>query len=186
MSDVTQGASQQFLTFLVGDEEYAVDILKVQEIRGWSPVTAIPNTPDYICGVLNLRGSIVPVVDMRVRFSIGEATYLPTTVIVLVNVTEQDTTRTVGLVADAVSDVYDISVKDAQIPPNLGGTIDTEFVKALVTIGDNLIVVLNIDELVNTGVLNGPGFDDQGNSAGLSEKQPPKNENVEVGVERVD
>src|ERR1035437_6176020 len=114
-------ATSQFLTFLLGTEQYGVEILKVQEIRGYSAVTPIPNTPAHIKGVINLRGTVVPVVDLRAKFSLANAEYNKFTVIIVVTVRE----KVVGLVVDAVSDVLDIGATEMRVAPEFGAQVDT-------------------------------------------------------------
>jgi len=95
----------QFLSFTLGVEDYGVNILRVQEIRGWEEVRDIPNTPDYIKGVLNLRSTVVPIIDLRIRFGLDKVEYLPTTVIIVLSVEKEDGTHVMGVVVDAVSDL---------------------------------------------------------------------------------
>jgi len=108
------GASRELLTFTLGSEEYGIDILKVQEIRGYEAVTTIANAPDFIKGVINLRGIIVPVVDMRIKFKLGSATYDETTVVIILNVAD----RVVGMVVDGVSDVTTLKADEINRRPN--------------------------------------------------------------------
>lgn len=135
----------QFLTFLLGEEQYGVDILRVQEIKGYTVVTRIPNTPDYIKGVLNLRGTIVPIVDLRTKFGMEKAEYTMFTVIVVVVIQDKVT----GIVVDAVSDVMNINNKDIQIPPEFGARADIGFLKAIGKSGDKLVAILDIDQLLS-------------------------------------
>src|SRR6476661_7582664 len=109
--------SHQVLTFTLGAETYGVDILRVQEIRGWSPVTRIPQAPAHVLGVLNLRGSIVPIVDMRMRFSLDRAEYTPLTVIIVLSVESHAGRRDIGVVVDGVSDVIDVAAADIKPAP---------------------------------------------------------------------
>lgn len=145
--------SSQYLTFLLGGEEYGVDILRVQEIKGWDNVTQIPNTPDYIKGVINLRGAIVPIIDLRQRFNLENSSYGPTTVVIVLKVINHEKERTVGIVVDAVSDVYNIATDEMKPPPDFGD-IDIEFVNGLATIEDKMVITLNIDELLNTASIS--------------------------------
>ncbi len=147
MGEVEDGA-EQYLTFILGDEEYGVEILRVQEIKGWDTVTSIPNTPDYLCGVLNLRGTIVPVVDLRLRFDMSVCEYNPTTVIVVLNI-EGVSQRTVGIVVDGMSDTHNIMPEDIKPAPDFGSTIDIDYINGLVTIGDNMVMLLDIDRLLS-------------------------------------
>jgi purine-binding chemotaxis protein CheW len=144
-------ANKKYLTFVLATEEYAVDILRVQEIKGWNKVTKIPNTPDYICGVINLRGTIVPIIDLRLRFSLEEQTYGAMTVVVVVKVrSDKNKERIMGIVVDAVSDVYDVPENQIQPPPDFGSVISTEFVKGLATVDEKMVIILDIDRLLNS------------------------------------
>jgi len=151
LSDVDD-RTEQYLTFLLGEEEYGVEILRVQEIKGWESVTHIPNTPDFLCGVLNLRGTIVPVVDLRLRFEMPKRTYTPTTVVVVLNVGE-GVQRTVGVVVDGVSDAHNVLPEEIKPAPNFGSNVSTEFIKGLVSIGSDMMMILNIDRLLHIEAL---------------------------------
>lgn len=148
-----RGPMHQYLSFFLGGEEYATDILSVQEIKGWDTVTRVPYTPDYILGVINLRGAIVPVIDMRVRFSLENANFDASTVIIVVHVAGSRGERVVGLVVDAVSDVYSISTGGIQPPPDVMGSIDHMFVVGLANLDDKLVIILDIDRLVSSSIL---------------------------------
>ncbi|HAI70398.1 MAG TPA: chemotaxis protein CheW [Gammaproteobacteria bacterium] len=152
MNDETSPiANKKYLTFVLATEEYAVDILRVQEIKGWNKVTKIPNTPDYICGVINLRGTIVPIIDLRLRFSLEEQTYGAMTVVVVVKVlSDNKKERIMGIVVDAVSDVYDVPENQIKPPPDFGSVISTEFVKGLATVDEKMVIILDIDRLLNS------------------------------------
>ncbi len=139
--------TNQFLTFVLGEEEYGVDILRVQEIKGWERATAIPNTPDYICGVMNLRGAVVPVVDLRRRFALESTEYLSTTVVIVVKV-EDDGMRTMGFVVDAVSDVYNVATEHIQPAPDFGARVDTKFIRGLAVVDDKMVILLDLDRLI--------------------------------------
>lgn len=147
----TAGAGGQYLTFMVAGEEYGVEILRVQEIKGWDTATPIPNTPDHILGVLNLRGAVVPIIDLRKRFSLDSIPYGPTTVVIVVKMQHNEKDRTVGLVVDAVADVYRLDSADIQPPPDMGGTINTKFVRGLTTVDDKMVILLEIDHLIDFG-----------------------------------
>jgi purine-binding chemotaxis protein CheW len=147
------GDANQYLTFMLSDEEYGVDILRVQEIKGWEMVTPIPNTPEYVKGVMNLRGTIVPIIDLRQRFGLESVEYGPTTVVIVVRVLTGETQRTMGIVVDGVSDVYNFAVGEEKPPPDFGGVVDTDFVKGLATVNDKMVILLDIDGLINIGVL---------------------------------
>ena len=135
----------QFLTFQLGDELYGVDILRVQEIKGYTTVTKIPNTPPHIKGVLNLRGTIVPIIELRTKFGMPTIDYTMFTVIVVVVVQE----KIMGLVVDAVSDVLDIDRKDIQPPPEFGAKVDVSFLKGVGKSGDKLVALLDMDRLLS-------------------------------------
>jgi len=144
----------QFLTFILNGEEYGVDILKVQGIQGWSKVTPIPNTPDFMLGVINLRGAVVPIVDLRKRFQLDEVNYGPTTVVIVVKVAGDENERVVGMVVDAVSEVYNVDAKEIKPSPNFSGSISTEYIRGLSMIENKMVILLEIDSLVNSGVLD--------------------------------
>jgi purine-binding chemotaxis protein CheW len=135
----------QFLTFQLGDELYGVDILRVQEIKGYTTVTKIPNTPPHIKGVLNLRGTIVPIVELRTKFGMPTIDYTMFTVIVVVVVKE----KIMGLVVDAVSDVLNIDKKDIQPPPQFGAKVDVSFLNGIGKSNDKLIALLDMDRLLS-------------------------------------
>jgi purine-binding chemotaxis protein CheW len=147
------GTIHQYLSFFLGGEEYATDILSVQEIKGWDSVTRVPYTPDYILGVINLRGAIVPVIDMRLRFALDKAAFDAATVIIVVHVAGTRGERIVGLVVDAVSDVYSIASGNIQPPPDVMGSVDHMFVVGLASFDDKLVIILDIDRLVLSSVL---------------------------------
>ena len=146
--------SRQVLTFCLGAETYGVDILRVQEIRGWSPVTRIPKSPTHVLGVLNLRGSIVPIVDLRVRFSLERAEFTPLTVIIVLSITTPNGRSEFGLVVDSVSDVVDISTKDLKEAPNLGGKMNADFIQSLATVADRMLILLDVDALIGRDLLS--------------------------------
>ena len=130
-----------------------VSISCVQEIRGWDGATSIPNAPDYVLGVVNLRGVVVPIFDLRKRFNLDKAEFNSETVTVVVKVQNEKSERTIGMVVDAVSDVYNITADTINSTPEVGGSVSMEFIKGLATINDEMIILLNIDELINVGVL---------------------------------
>jgi len=152
-SESKPGSTQQYLSFFLGGEEYATDILRVQEIKGWDTVTRVPYSPDYVLGVINLRGSIVPVVDLRVRFALAKAEFDAATVIIVVHVAGPRGSRIVGIVVDAVSDVYSVAADKIQPPPDVIGAVDHMFVVGLASLDDKLIIILDIERLVISSVL---------------------------------
>jgi purine-binding chemotaxis protein CheW len=141
--------ADQYLTFLMGEEEYGVDILRVQEIKGWEKATPVPNTPPYIKGVMNLRGTIVPVIDLRLRFGMQPIEYGPMTVVIVLRVEHESGSRVMGVVVDAVSDVYNVPEKEMKSAPDFGTSIDTAYIKGLATLGEKMVIVLDIDHLLN-------------------------------------
>jgi purine-binding chemotaxis protein CheW len=149
---VTQAAlleGQQFLTFMLGHELYGLDILKVQEIRGWTGVTAIPNAPAHIRGVLNLRGAIVPVLDLRRRFQMEEIPFTPYTVVIVVQIHG----RTVGMIVDAVSDVVNLSADKIRPAPDFGTAIDASFLRGLAPVDDKMMILLNAEDVLRASDL---------------------------------
>src|SRR3977135_2849472 len=141
------GTSEQYLTFMLAGEEYGVDILRVQEIKGWDRVTRIPHTPSYVLGVINLRGAVVPILDLRRRFGLATIDFGPTTGIIVVRVLNGRDEVAVGVVVDAVSEVSNVDAADTKPPPDVCGGVDTVFVKALATIEDKMLILLAIDRL---------------------------------------
>lgn len=144
--------SNQVLTFTLGEETYGVDILRVQEIRGWSPVTRIPQAPAHVLGVLNLRGSIVPIVDLRMRFNLERAEYTPLTVIIVLSVESTLGRRDFGVVVDGVSDVIDVAVSEVKPAPELGAHVSTEFIQGLAAVSGRMLMLLDIDQLIGGDV----------------------------------
>jgi purine-binding chemotaxis protein CheW len=142
------GTNGQVLTFHLGGETYGVDILRVKEIRGWSPVTRIPHAPAHVLGVLNLRGAIVPVIDLRLRFALQSAEFSPTTVIIVLSLHMEDGVRECGVVVDGVSDVVDIPADAIKPAPSLGNGKSSDFINGIATVDDKMLIVLNVDDLV--------------------------------------
>lgn len=145
-------ANSQYLTFFMAGEEYGVDILCVQEIRGWENATPLPNSPAHIKGVINLRGTIVPIVDLRRCFGLAAIEYSPVTVVIVLKIKTESGNRIVGIVVDAVSDVYSVAEADMRRVPDLGG-LDTQFVRALVTVNERMVILLNIEPLISMDVM---------------------------------
>ena len=140
------GASRELLTFTLGREEYGIDILKVQEIRGYDAVTAIANAPEFIKGVVNLRGIIVPIVDMRIKFKLGEVSYDETTVVIILNFAN----RVVGMVVDGVSDVTLLKPEEIKPAPEFGASLDTKYLRGLGTVGERMIILVDIEKLISS------------------------------------
>jgi len=145
---------EQYLTFIMNGEEYGVDILSVQEIRGWEPVTPIPNAPVHVKGVVNLRGIIVPIVDLRAKFNLDSVEYGPLTVVIVLRVSFEDGERVMGVVVDAVSDVYGLSLEDMQAAPDLGDHVNTSYIRGLAAVDEKMIIVLDIDALLENDMRN--------------------------------
>ncbi|HZW25706.1 MAG TPA: chemotaxis protein CheW [Gallionella sp.] len=138
--------NRELLTFTLGNEEYGIDILKVQEIRGYDAVTTIANSPDFIKGVINLRGIIVPIVDMRIKFNLGNVTYNNLTVVIILNVAN----RVVGMVVDGVSDVIALTPDQLKAAPEFSGTMDTQYITGLGTVDDRMIIIVDIEKLMTS------------------------------------
>lgn len=139
-------AGKEFLAFTLGKEEYGIDILKVQEIRGYEAVTRIANAPDFIKGVVNLRGIIVPIVDMRIKFQLGEPTYDQFTVVIILNIGG----RVVGMVVDSVSDVTTLSPEQIKPAPEMGTALNTDYLIGLGTIDQRMLILVDIDKLMSS------------------------------------
>ncbi len=152
---VTDESSHQYLTFMLAGEEYGVDILRVQEIKGWEEATHIPNTPEYVKGVINIRGTIVPIIDLRARFNLDTIAYGATTVVIVLKVESDNSERTMGVIADGVSDVYNISEKDLKESPEMG-TSGINYVNGLATVGEKMIITLDIDALLDNSHIPDP------------------------------
>lgn len=136
----------EFLAFTLGQEEYGIDILRVQEIRGYEPVTRIANAPEFIKGVVNLRGTIIPVVDMRIKFELGTPTYDQFTVVIILNIAG----RVVGMVVDSVSDVTTLVPEQVKPAPDIKTAFDTDFLIGLGTIDERMLILVDIDKLMSS------------------------------------
>lgn len=140
----TNPVTNEFLTFRLGGEEYGIEILKVQEIRGYDAITHIANAPDFIKGVVNLRGIIVPIADMRIKFRLGKADYDQFTVVIILNVAG----RVMGIVVDGVSDVITLSTEQMRPTPGMGSVIDTEYIMGLGTVDERMLILIDIEKLM--------------------------------------
>ena len=158
-----QGSSDQnggmlpseYLTFTLAEESYGIDILKVQEIRGYDSVTRIANAPEFIKGIINLRGVIVPIVDLRIKFHMGEVTYHEFTVVIIVNVLG----KVVGLVVDGVSDVIALPPEGIKPAPDFGASLDTRYISGLGTVNEQMLVLIDMEKLIASDelqIMNGP------------------------------
>ena len=142
--------AREMLVFKLGSEEYGVDILKVQEIRGYEKVTPIPRSPDYLKGVVNLRGTIVPVIDLRVKFGMPDPTYDSLTVVIVLRIGS----RTIGAVVDAVSDVVRLAENEIREAPKLGAMVDSSYLAGVATQGERMILALDIEKLLSAAEMN--------------------------------
>jgi purine-binding chemotaxis protein CheW len=140
--------SAQFLTFVCAGEEYGVDILRVQEIKGWDGITRVPYTPPYLLGVMNLRGVIVPVIDLRTRLGVVQRAPDSSTVVIVVRVHTENGEKTAGVVVDAVSEVYSVAADDIKPTPDLGTSTDGACVRGLTSVDNKMVMLLDIDRLV--------------------------------------
>ena len=145
--DQLQQDSQEYLTFTLGEEQYGVDILKVKEIRGWETLREIHDVPDYVKGVLDFRGVIVPIVDLRVRFGVENVEYLETTVIVVLS-TENDSSM-MGIVVDSVSDVLTVEQSEMKRAPSLGSKINTDYILGIVSGDEGMIMLVDSEMLID-------------------------------------
>jgi purine-binding chemotaxis protein CheW len=142
----SEADSREFLSFVLGEEHYALDIMSVKEIRDYEKVTQIANAPAFIKGVINLRGDIVPIVDLRLKFEVGEASYNEFTIVIMLNVTE----RIVGIVVDGVSDVIRLTDDEIRPPPEFGVAFDSRYLLGLVAIEENMVILVNIESLISS------------------------------------
>ena len=147
---------KQFVTFVIGSENYGVPVLKVQEIIGMTEIVHVPNSPDFMKGVINLRGSVVPVIDMRVRFRMEEREYDMFTVIIIVEVRDM----LVGMIVDSVSDVVDMAAGDIQKTPNFTVKIDTDYIEGIGQIAEKLVIILEIEKILSSEELGALERDD--------------------------
>lgn len=139
-------AAGEYLTFLLGSEEYGLEILKVQEIRGYDAVTQIANTPDFIKGVVNLRGKIVPIVDLRIKFNLGKVEYTEFTVVIILSLNH----RVIGIVVDGVSDVMALNEEQIRDVPSLVTNIDTQYIIGLASVEEKMLILVDIEQLMGS------------------------------------
>lgn len=144
MANTHQVSQRELLTFTIGAEEYCIDILKVQEIRGYDSVTRIANTPEYIKGVLNLRGNIVPIIDLRLKLGLGSPSYNETTVVIILNIGE----KVIGAVVDGVSDVMTLDAAAIRPAPEFGSALDTKYILGLAPHEDRMLILVDIEKLI--------------------------------------
>lgn len=143
--EVTSSDAREYLTFRLDQEEYGIDILKVQEIRGYEPPTRVANAPSFIKGVVNLRGTIVPIVDMRLKFNCSKVEYNSFTVVIILNLRN----RIVGIVVDSVSDVMELQPESIKVAPDIDSVIDSSAVLGLGSLGDRMLILLDIERLMS-------------------------------------
>ena len=136
----------EFLSFTLGQEDYGIDIQKVQELRGYDTVTRIANVPEHIKGVVNLRGIIVPIVDMRIKFNLGAPTYDEFTVVIILNIGG----RVMGMVVDGVSDVITLKPEQIKLAPSIGSVLDTEYLMGLGTLDERMLILIDLDRLMSS------------------------------------
>jgi len=153
-------ASAQYLTFLCDGEEYGVDIRRVQEVKGWDGVTRVPHTPPCVLGVMNLRGVIVPVINLRARFGLEVRAFDARTVVIVVRIQGPRGEKTSGVVVDGVSEVYALAAEAVRPVPDLGGRADAACISGVTMIGEKMVMILAIDDLINSSI------DSQSNQAG--------------------
>ena len=145
LDGLTSAGAREYLTFRLDQEEYGIDILKVQEIRGYEPPTRVADAPNFIKGVVNLRGTIVPIVDMRLKFNCANADYDTFTVVIVLNLRN----RIVGIVVDSVSDVMELPPENLKPAPDLDSGIDSGAVLGLGSLGDRMLILLDIERLMS-------------------------------------
>jgi purine-binding chemotaxis protein CheW len=144
--ETAAGSRLEVVTFKLGEEEYGIDIQKVQELRGYDAVTRIANAPEYIKGVVNLRGIIVPIIDMRIKFKLGDPTYDQFTVVIVLNIAG----RVVGMVVDSVSDVITLTGEQIKPAPEMGSVLDADYLIGLGTLEERMLILVDIDRLMSS------------------------------------
>jgi purine-binding chemotaxis protein CheW len=145
-ANIADNTGNEFLAFTLGKEEYGIQILKVQELRGYETVTRIANAPEFVKGVVNLRGIIVPIVDMRIKFNLGEPTYDQFTVVIILNIAG----RVVGMVVDSVSDVITLTADQIKPAPDMGTAFNSNYLIGLGTLEDRMLILVDIDRLMSS------------------------------------
>lgn len=150
--EIVAAGAREYLTFRLGQEEYGIDILKVQEIRGYEAPTRIAHAPAFIKGVINLRGTIVPVIDLRLKLRLKEARYDAFTVMIVLNVED----RVVGIVVDSVSDVIALNAEQIRPTPEFGASVDTRFISGIGTVDDRMLILLDIETLIDSADFGQP------------------------------
>jgi purine-binding chemotaxis protein CheW len=145
----------KYLTFCLEKEEYGIGILKVKEIIGMMPITSVPRTPKFVKGVINLRGKVIPVIDLRLKFGMGEIPYSDRTCIIVVEIDSDNNTVLIGIVVDAVSEVLNIQENDVEETPAFGTKLNTEYILGMAKMGGGVKILLNIDKVLSTEEIDG-------------------------------
>lgn len=145
-AETASSSAREYLTFRLDQEEYGIDILKVQEIRGYEPPTRIAHAPEFIKGVVNLRGTIIPIVDMRLKFNCSQAEYNSFTVVIILNLRN----RVVGIVVDSVSDVMELAADNVKAAPDIESVIDNDCILGLGSVGERMLILLDIEKLMSS------------------------------------
>jgi purine-binding chemotaxis protein CheW len=149
--------AEQYLTFQLAGQRYGVEILRVQEIKGWEKPTRLPHSPAHVQGVINLRGAVVPILDLRERFNLGQTEYGRTTVVIVVKVQTERGELTAGMVVDGVCEVCNIAARELQPPPEMAVAIDTDFVRGLAMVEDKMLILLDVARLVGNALVETSG-----------------------------
>ena len=145
----------KYLTFFLEEEEYGIGILKVKEIIGMMPITSVPRTPEFVKGVINLRGKVIPVMDLRLKFSMGEIPYTDRTCIIVVEIDSQDSTVLIGIVVDAVSEVLNITGDEIEDAPTFGSKLDTDYILGMAKMEGGVKILLDISKVLSTEEIEG-------------------------------
>jgi purine-binding chemotaxis protein CheW len=147
----------KYLTFTLAEEEYGIGILKIKEIIGMMPITSVPRTPEFVKGVINLRGKVIPVIDLRLRFGMEELEYTERTCIIVVEIESQTGTILIGIVVDAVSEVLNIKGEDMEDTPTFGAKLNTQYILGMAKMEGGVKILLDIDQVLNTDELSALG-----------------------------
>ncbi len=148
VNKAVQDREGKYLTFALGPEEYGLEILKVREIMGYMEITAVPQTPEHVRGVINLRGKVIPVIDLRTKFGMETTETTDQTCIIVVEITQQDQSFNTGIVVDRVQEVLDIAGENIEDTPQFGSNVETDFILGMGKIGDSVKILLDIDKVL--------------------------------------
>lgn len=149
LNEAIHAKEGKYLTFVLASEEYGLEILKVREIIGFMEVTSVPQTPEHVKGVINLRGQVIPVVDLRANFSMETIETTEQTCIIVVEITHEEENISTGIIVDCVSEVLDIATEQIEDAPQFGATVDTDFILGMAKVGDSVKILLDIDQVLN-------------------------------------